>query len=285
MTFHARRRGLDPIALFLGLQLAQRVEQLPVKPPVTLGLMALMALLFFAPHDFAAFGVPATLEEAAFVPRLVYEYGEWHRIWTSCLVHVTSTHLMYNLGSLLLKGAALESVLGSERFVAVTAVVALTTQLIFLALSMFDRRAYETATVGFSGVLFAFKVLLSRVDEGGRGLAGFFRLDVPWDQIIWIELLWSYLLTPGSSLLGHLSGIVAGAVLKSYVFAPNHAPPPRFWGFGFGGGSGDVLPPSSPPSTRTTAFEESLPFPSRAAPSVASLSAEELRRRRLDRFG
>ena len=44
-----RRGGIDPYLILLAFQLLQQVMEMPNKPPVTLGLAGLLALLHFKP--------------------------------------------------------------------------------------------------------------------------------------------------------------------------------------------------------------------------------------------
>jgi hypothetical protein len=144
--------------------------------------------------------------------------------------------------------------------------------------------AWNTYTIGFSGTIFALKVLLNSLDENdaGFGMSHFFRLDLPWRKIVWIELIMAHIMVPGSSFLGHLSGILGGIVFLPvfrYLLGNNAFrifSQPRFHGSGTASGN-----PSH--------FDANHPHPifaenERQPTANTELTANELRRRRLERF-
>ena len=95
MTFfpqqHARRHRRDEnvIAFFLFTQLMQRIDRLPVKPPVTLGVMAILGAIYFSPESFGLF----YNMRWAFQPWLIIHGGQFERLWLSPLVHANIMHL------------------------------------------------------------------------------------------------------------------------------------------------------------------------------------------------
>ena len=74
--------------------------------------------------------------------------------------------------------------------------------------------------VGFSGVLFALKVLVNHVHaRPPHEMTNTFGFDIPRKAAIWAELLIIQLLVPKASFLGHLAGILAG-IIYLYGLAP-----------------------------------------------------------------
>lgn len=77
-------------------------------------------------------------------------------------------HLYYNMASLLLKGVKLELTMGTHAFAGLLVYSFLASQLMmvlaaWILLVVFDAPSpMQTCTVGFSGVLFALKYVLSR---------------------------------------------------------------------------------------------------------------------------
>jgi len=69
--------------------------------------------------------------------------------------------------------------------------------------------------VGFSGVLFAMKVVLNYNSEGYTQYWG---LNIPMKYLAWFELLLIQIVTPNASLLGHLCGILMGLLYMWGVF-------------------------------------------------------------------
>jgi membrane associated rhomboid family serine protease len=136
--------------------------------------------------------------------------------------HVDEMHLAYNMVSLLWKGINLERAYGSRRFAWMVLVfVALTGIFQVLVAEGLDRfaefhRPAAECAVGFSGVLFALKVVLSalaRPDALERISHLPFLVPVRWAA--WAELVIIQLLVPQASWLGHLAGILAGLVFVS----------------------------------------------------------------------
>jgi rhomboid domain-containing protein 1 len=112
--------------------------------------------------------------------------------------------------SLAWKGISLERRHGSLGFLLLLIVLTVLTGWIYVGMSALaaqytmDPRYMTKCAVGFSGVLFALKVLANDSD-GHFGL-----FSVPRKMAIWMELLIIQILVPHASLIGHLSGIVAG---------------------------------------------------------------------------
>lgn len=77
-------------------------------------------------------------------------------------------HLYYNMASFLLKGVSLELTMGTQAFAGLLAFTLLASQMLmmlaaWILLEGFDKpSAMNACTVGFSGVLFALKYVLSR---------------------------------------------------------------------------------------------------------------------------
>ncbi|GAA4731165.1 hypothetical protein GCM10023328_07770 [Modestobacter marinus] len=173
---------------------------------VTLSLIALNVLVALATAGSAisvgvnplrSFRSPLQ-DDFAIVPYLV-DAGEWWRVVTSAFTHVGPVHLALNMLALLLFGSELERQLGRGRFLTVYLVSALGGA---AALQLFG--AYLGGVVGASaaiyGLLGAFGVVLLKQKQDLRGLL----------TLLVINLAISFL--PGVSLLGHLGGLVVGAL-------------------------------------------------------------------------
>ena len=112
-----RRGGLNPWFIMMAVQLYQQIERLPVKPPVTLAVMAAAAAIHFDMlGEIGDLIVGPGASSACLSARAVVERSEWRRIFSAPLVHADEMHLVYNLSSFLFKGAQLETKMGSEAF-------------------------------------------------------------------------------------------------------------------------------------------------------------------------
>jgi membrane associated rhomboid family serine protease len=152
------------------------------------------------------------LQNALAVSPAAVDAGEWWRAATAAFTHTSPLHLGLNMLALLLFGSELERQLGRARYLTVYLVSALGGA---VALQLFG--AYFQGAVGASaaiyGLLGAFGVVLVKQRQDLRGLL----------TLLAINLAVSFL--PGISLLGHLGGLVVGALAAAVlVLARRHRP-------------------------------------------------------------
>lgn len=67
--------------------------------------------------------------------------------------------------------------------------------------------SYHTCCVGFSAILFALKYVWNKKANSNTNIIG---ISVPSKYAAWVELVVISFISPNSSFLGHLSGILAG---------------------------------------------------------------------------
>ena len=133
--------------------------------------------------------------------------------------------------------------------------------------------------VGFSGVLFAMKVVLNYGDHaaGSDSTSSVWGVRVASRHAHWLEILVSGYLSPRSSLVGHACGALAGMLwlqlplLHALVNSFKGAPARNRFTDGRGT-AGAPRRPAPPPA-------EDQPIP------PANRDADEVRRRRVARFG
>ncbi|XP_024383795.1 rhomboid-like protein 14, mitochondrial isoform X1 [Physcomitrium patens] len=198
----------------LAMHAASTFMQLPRKPPVTAALIAVQTLIHLRPGKLDD-ALP-TLSEVCLNPYFVIKDWDLKRLFLSAFYHVDETHLVYNMISLMWKGVQLEGSMGSQKFAGLLAVllglssslvVASSSLLAFLADS--PTSFYSECAVGFSGVLFALKVVLNYNSPSHTNVYG---ILVPSRYAAWVELLVIQMFVPGTSFLGHLCGILAGVI-------------------------------------------------------------------------
>ncbi|XP_063763663.1 rhomboid-related protein 4 isoform X2 [Eleginops maclovinus] len=175
-------------------------------PPVTLVVLGLNVYLFLFP------AVP--LMQACVSVYQAYWLMDWRRLLLSPLHHVDDWHLYFNMASFLWKGIHLERRLGGPWFLYLLCVFSLLTGGLYLVLEfvlteLTQDQSYSMAcAVGFSGVLFALKVLSNHYHPGGATyVMGF---PVSNRYVSWVELVLIHMTSPGTSLIGHLAGILVG---------------------------------------------------------------------------
>ncbi|CAM9282021.1 unnamed protein product [Scytosiphon promiscuus] len=234
-----RRGNRQPYALILAMRLLHQISQLQHKPPLTLALMAAMTAIHLKPDLFEDLlgsagmfqwswlsGGSGHVRSVCFLPASIFDTFqrtgglELRRLLLSPFVHGDDMHLYYNMASFLLKGVSLELTMGTQAFAGLLAFTLLASQtLMMLAawvlLEGFGKpSAMNACTVGFSGVLFALKYVLSRRSPGATTVMGF---RVHTRYAAWLELVLISVLVPNASFLGHLCGILAGIL---YVEVP-----------------------------------------------------------------
>ncbi|XP_018516016.1 rhomboid-related protein 4 [Lates calcarifer] len=208
------QRGFQLGLLLLAVQLFQ--EGLGNIPAITLAVLGFNVYLYMFPA--------AQLMKACMSLQYVYRHKEWRRLLLSPLHHVDDWHLYFNMVSFLWKGIRLEHRLGAAWFLYLLSVFSLLTGLVYLLLQALMTKLIEDSdslaelidmsslsnecVVGFSGVLFALKVVSNYYNPGG--VTYVLNLRVSNRFASWVELVLIYLIAPGTSLVGHLAGILVG---------------------------------------------------------------------------
>lgn len=202
-------RGMLPL---LALHAASEYYRLPFKPPVTAGLLAANTLAYLRPAFLDS--ILPSIDEVWFNPHLIFKYRDLKRFFLSPFYHLGESHLVYNMMSLLWKGIQLETSMGSAEFASMVAALLAMSQGITLLLAKslylvfdYEKAYYSEYAVGFSGVLFAMKVVLNSQSDTFTSVHG---LVVPSRHAAWAELILIQMFVPGVSFLGHLGGILAG---------------------------------------------------------------------------
>ncbi|XP_026226761.1 rhomboid-related protein 4-like isoform X2 [Anabas testudineus] len=279
------QRGFQLGLLLLVVQLFQ--EGLGNIPAVTLAFLGFNVYLYMFP------AAPPIKACVSF--QHVHRNKEWRRLFLSPLHHVDDWHLYFNMVSFLWKGLRLEQHLGAAWFLYLLSVFSLLTGLVYLLLQALMIKLIETndalvefidfsshsseCAVGFSGVLFALKVVCNHYNPGG--VTYMLNLRVSNRFASWVELVLIYLIAPGTSLVAHLAGILVGLLytggpLKSimetcadFVSSHGNIRPSRSY-YSFSGHSGTRQESSEDPShaetSATSDYTESY---------IAGLSEEE----------
>ena len=210
-----RRRSPGFGILLLAAQLMQTGVQ--YIPPVTLGVIAINTAIYLRLFT----GLPSVRQ--ACISYVYVWYGEdWKRIFLSPFFHLDDMHLYYNMVSFLWKGRSLEPRLGSSGMLYLISVFSVLTSVTLLILDfglsvLFNDLSYlHTCAAGFSGVIFALKVVTTYNLPSGS-MTNMFLFNVPSRIAHWVELVVIQLLVPSVSFTGHLAGILVGLL---YVKGP-----------------------------------------------------------------
>ncbi|MFD0200048.1 MULTISPECIES: rhomboid family intramembrane serine protease [Saccharothrix] len=191
---------------FVGAEFSQRMVVTPVLIVVNVLLFAITAAL--------AGSVAENQRSALFLDLVMYPPavawdGEWWRLVTSGFLHFGPLHLALNMIALYVLGRDLEPVFGKLRFSAVYGV-----SLLGGGVAVYLFGGFDTIVAGASGAVYGLM---------GAMLVAVLRLKLnpgPALGVIGLNVVLSFTL-PGISLLGHIGGLVIGALLTAgLVYAP-----------------------------------------------------------------
>lgn len=234
---------LDQIFMALmALQMVNTLRDLPRKTTVTVSLLVLNLCIFAFP--LIILHLPDKLfswfdpviqamnpENGCLLPGAIFS-GHSYRLLTASFLHVSEMHLIFNMGSLLDKGASLEPIFGTFGFVYLLIFLSIVSELLYVLLAHVLALVYSdfwlhTCTVGFSNVLFGMAAVLDG-DPRFEGCSfSLFNFTVAANIAPWIELVMVMVVTPGPSILPHLCGLCAGYL---FVFCAKYAGPVfTFW--------------------------------------------------------
>ena len=194
---------------------------------VTLTLIALNVAMFVvtAVSAFSVGNSPADNQRSpVFVdlaqwPAGVHYLDEWWRVLTAAFLHIGPVHLAMNMLALLIFGSELERQLGWARYLAVYLASALGGAVAIQLLGD-PRVVVAGASAAIYGLLGALGVLMLAGRQDVRGLL----------TLLAINVFISFL--PGISLLGHLGGLVAGALAAGVLLLVRRRPQLQVAGVG-----------------------------------------------------
>jgi rhomboid domain-containing protein 1 len=163
-------------------------------------------------------------------PEWVYRgHYEVYRVATAAFMHGSVQHLGMNALALLTLGHGLEKQLGTAAFAALTVVTVVLDGALYVLLDWAYKKlplvgSEMVCVVGFSGVLFTYLTLLCAFGPAQRRL--FCLPGIKSRLIPWVFLLFSQLVAPNVSFLGHFTGIIVGILLENRllgILLPSYA--------------------------------------------------------------
>lgn len=135
-------------------------------PPVTLGTIGLQVAVFLRLFKLPWYK-PTQVCVSAYK---VWTKKEYSRLIFAAIEHGDDWHLYYNMLSFAFKGQSLERRFGSVKFAYIIAIFTVLTNVVLVALNTIasdylDLDFADHCAVGFSGVIFALKVLTTHYDS------------------------------------------------------------------------------------------------------------------------
>jgi len=232
-----RQKTPSPMMILLLIELYKQFDRLPVKPPITIGLLGLNLFVHLHPNPYL-FGIylddiRGNCIQPYRIINAFYYHQEvlWNRLFLSSIIHGDDMHLYYNMLSLSWKGINLENQVGSPTFLGMVifSLVVSHCLLVGIAYSLYTFLGWDeyssgmnTCAVGFSAVLFSLKYIWnakssSSSSNSQSSYTNVMGISVPTRYAAWLELVVTSMITPNASFIGHLAGILAGVL---YVHAP-----------------------------------------------------------------
>ena len=130
------------------------------------------------------------------------------------------------MASFVWKGIILESVVGAPFFAYLLVVFTILTGVVSCCINyalaiLFSNFDFMTScSLGFSGVIFALKVVVNKVYPDVHPVIGGYNLRVPGGMYVWLEVVLISLCYPRASFVGHLAGIMVGTAYSMGFLNP-----------------------------------------------------------------
>ena len=206
---HRNRNHAHQLNMLVPLLMAvgQHVQRLDFLPTVTLAVLAFNAYVFLQTvgRNLTPFCISA--------PKVLA--GNYAVVLYNTFVHADQMHLYYNSLSFLHKGVQLERKFGALGLLWFIFLSSLLTPLFYILISVIMGPLFSPGcAVGFSGVIFALKVLCQHHFPSAALVMG---ITLPAWGVAWGELIAISLVTPNASFVGHLAGILAGLTI---IYSP-----------------------------------------------------------------
>nr|WP_125643008.1 rhomboid family intramembrane serine protease [Levilactobacillus tangyuanensis] len=193
-------------------QWKQRLNRLDQQPFVTIGLIALMVVVYGAMTlAGGSTNINVLITFGAKVNALVQQ-GEWWRLITPIFLHIGFTHILMNMITLYFVGIQIEAAFGHTRFLIMFLVAGIGGNIASFCFSDSLSAGASTAIFGLFG---AFLMLGESFWENpvirqlARTFLAFVVMNIAFDVF-----------TPGIDMAGHLGGLVAGFLVAYTVGVP-----------------------------------------------------------------
>lgn len=193
-------------------QWKQRLNRLDQQPFVTIGLIALMVVVYGAMTlAGGSTNINVLITFGAKVNALVQQ-GEWWRLITPIFLHIGFTHILMNMITLYFVGIQIEAAFGHTRFLIMFLVAGIGGNIASFCFSDSLSAGASTAIFGLFG---AFLMLGKSFWENpvirqlARTFLAFVVMNIAFDVF-----------TPGIDMAGHLGGLVAGFLVAYTVGVP-----------------------------------------------------------------
>ncbi|EKX40448.1 hypothetical protein GUITHDRAFT_75573, partial [Guillardia theta CCMP2712] len=153
------------------------------------------------------------------MPHVIWiDHRQCYRIVTSAFVHGGFLHLGFNMYNFVFAGGRLEQMMGTVRFVNLIVVWVLVLGILYFVIAFVGAlfqyaRFWNECAVGFSGVLFAILTVDSFAAPLGTQFS-MFGWQIPARWYPWAMLIFTQVLMPNVSFIGHLVGILGAFVFS-----------------------------------------------------------------------
>ncbi|KAK5584307.1 hypothetical protein RB653_005915 [Dictyostelium firmibasis] len=176
------------------------------KIPLTTKVFTFLCLILFAlslaaPLKFGTYSTCLSLQN------LINSFSNnFYKILLCCFTHADIYHILYNLITFLDLAKLERLTFGTLKYFYLIILFGIVSNLISLIFYLVVQK--NLCQLGFSGILFALIYIES--DSSGREVFLFNAVKIPSKLYPWAMLILIHIFVQGSSLIGHLSGIISG---------------------------------------------------------------------------
>jgi rhomboid domain-containing protein 1 len=157
------------------------------------------------------------IRSSSLVPKLVIENGEYHRLILHTLCHGNILHLFLNMSILIRLISTLNYRINIIKFMFF---LLITYNLVYLSFAFILKSffnypfSYYNGCIGFSGLIFGLMYFNGLLNSGRTiNING---MLIPAQYQVFYTLLFSQIMMPNVSFLGHFSGIIAAGLLLKF---------------------------------------------------------------------
>lgn len=185
------------------------------KPIVTYVLIGICVLLFLLMYLFGKGSTDnlTLLWFGASNDTLIYEYGQYYRLFTSMFLHIGIAHLVCNMYSLYIIGKEMEMIYGKWKYLVIYLVSGICGSILSLAFT------HNTISAGASGAIFGLLGTWLYFGYYYRNYMGI-KMRASILPVIIINLAIGFI-TPGIDNTAHIGGLIAGILLGMVFGAPD----------------------------------------------------------------
>ena len=168
--------------------------------------IAVMLLMYF--QGYATMPIVVAARFGAIVPYLIWEAGEYYRLFTAMFVHFGWTHLFFNIAGILIFGTRIERYYNRLAYLVIYFISGLAASVASLILTRGVSAGASGAVYGLLGAAFVYTRYTKRP------------MDMINNHILMVYIIMGLAMgfvVPGIDYYGHIGGLIAG-IFVGFIF-------------------------------------------------------------------